>query len=190
MGNPSPPEEPETVFERAGLSRWTSARPLTVNRYLLPHEDLVITTRQHPAVLIGPVILSLAGVVVATILSRMVPRADQSLVVAIWAGWAVLVLRTFVKVSGWAVGEFVITSERVLFITGVFTRRIYSIPLGLIDDISVRRSPGARLFGYGELVVRSGHQKQVRQRIQYVAYPDELARRMDERRFPAGEISP
>src|SRR5215470_14264030 len=43
--------------------------PADVDKYLLPHEQQVITVRTQPAVLLGPVILAVAGLVTAIVLS-------------------------------------------------------------------------------------------------------------------------
>ena len=43
----------------------SNAAPASVNRYLLPHEQDVVTIRRHPAVLIGPVAIVLAALILA-----------------------------------------------------------------------------------------------------------------------------
>ena len=45
--------------------------PASIYRVLLPHERRVITVRFHPAVLIKPVALALAGLAVAGLLSTI-----------------------------------------------------------------------------------------------------------------------
>ena len=46
--------------------------PAEVNKYLLPHEQQVITVRRHPAVLMGPALLTLGGLIAAVVLSDTV----------------------------------------------------------------------------------------------------------------------
>ena len=46
-------------------TRGGATGPAAVNRYLLPNEQQVITVRRHPAVLIGPSVLTLAGLLAA-----------------------------------------------------------------------------------------------------------------------------
>jgi len=41
--------------------------PADVDRYLLPHEQEVITVRKHPAVLLAPVAWAVVGLVIAAV---------------------------------------------------------------------------------------------------------------------------
>jgi len=43
----------------------TDTVPNAVNKYLLPHEHQVITVRKHPAILLRPISITLAGLVIA-----------------------------------------------------------------------------------------------------------------------------
>jgi len=64
--------------------------PAAVNRYLLPNEQQVITVRRHPAILIGPSILALAGLLAAGVLTATVLHGNRPLITAIWIAWLVL----------------------------------------------------------------------------------------------------
>ena len=54
--------------------------PAAVSKYLLPNEQQVIHTRRHPAILIGPSLLTLAGLLVAALLSATVLRGYGALI--------------------------------------------------------------------------------------------------------------
>ena len=54
-----------------------NAGPAAVNKYLLPHEHQVITVRKHPAVLIGPIAIALAGLLIALVLGTTVLLHSQ-----------------------------------------------------------------------------------------------------------------
>jgi len=150
-----------------------SGSAAAVNRYLLPTEDSIVTVRQHPAVLAGSVITVLAGLVAAGILSQLV-SASQPLYVVIWIAWGALFLRFLFRATSWSVDYFVITSRRIMMITGLVNRRVAGIPFPLVNDFSLHRSPVGRLLGFGEFRVRYGTRDQVLQRIQYMPFPEQL----------------
>src|SRR5258708_37729354 len=128
--------------------------PAAVNRYLLPNEQQVITVRRHPAVLIGPSVLALAGLLAAGVLTATVLHSNQVLVTVVWIAWLVLFGRMIWKVINWAVDFFVVTSHRILLTSGVLTRKVAMMPLTKVTDMNFTRSFAARRLGFGELVAR------------------------------------
>jgi membrane protein YdbS with pleckstrin-like domain len=151
-----------------------SAGPVDVSRYLLPHELQAITVRQHPAILAGPIMTAVAGLAAAAIVALAASPSQNALSVAVWIAAGLLVLRAAVRVASRQVDYFVVTSHRIMMLTGVFTRRMASIPLLRVNDISYHRSPVGRRLGFGELHVRYGARDQVLQRIQYIADPERI----------------
>jgi len=147
--------------------------PASVNRYLLPHEQQVITVRKHPARLLGPVSLVLLGLVVAAVLSDFVHGNTLALDV-IWLLWGLLLLRLIWNVANWSVDYFVVTSQRMLLTTGIFTRKVAMMPLVKVTDMSFRRSALGRLFGYGEFILESAGQHQALQKVDFIPYPEQL----------------
>jgi membrane protein YdbS with pleckstrin-like domain len=148
--------------------------PAAVNRYLLPHEQQVITVRRHPAVLIGPSILTLAGLLAAAVLSTTVLHSNGALVAVVWLAWLVLFVRMIWKTINWAVTFFVVTSHRILLTSGVLTRNVAMMPLQKVTDMSFQRSFAGRTFGFGEFIVESAGQDQALRRIPYIPYPEQL----------------
>lgn len=146
--------------------------PIAVTKYLLPREYEMATVRQHPAVLIGPSALTLAGLLGAGVLSATVAHGIASLV--LWLAWLLLFLWLVWKTANWAVDYFVVTTERLLLTTGVFTRRINMMPLTKVTDMSFRRSFPGRLLGYGEFIVESAGQDQALRNVPYIPYPEQL----------------
>ena len=156
------------------LEDTTPGSAAAVNRYLLPTERLHITARQHPAVLLGPILTAVVGLAAAAILTQVVRPGNQALAAAVWLAWGVLLLRVIQKSVGWSADYFVVTSQRILMITGIVDRRVAIIPFWTVNDFSYRRSLTGRLLGYGEFLVRYGARGQVLQRIQYMPYPEQL----------------
>jgi membrane protein YdbS with pleckstrin-like domain len=155
------------------LSR-VATGPSAVNRYLLPNEQQVITVRRHPAVLIGPSILMLGGLLLAAVLSTTVLHDSNTGIVIVWLAWLVLFVWLVWKAVNWAVDFFVVTSHRILLTAGVFTRKVNMMPLTKVTDMSFQRTFAGRIFGYGEFIVESAGQDQALRNIDHIPYPEQL----------------
>ncbi|CAM3928814.1 hypothetical protein GCM10009799_03330 [Nocardiopsis rhodophaea] len=152
----------------------TNRAPASVNRYLLPHEQDVVTIRRHPAVLMTPVATVLGALILAGILSNTAIASSSAALAVIWWLW-LLVLVWFVwRVAEWSVDYFVITSARLLLTTGLITRQVNMMPLGKVTDMRFERSIIGRFLGYGTFVMESAGQDQALSRINFVPYPEQL----------------
>lgn len=148
--------------------------PAEVNKYLLPHEQQVITVRKHPAVLIGPITLAVAGLIVAWALSVTLLRHHTNLTIATWIAWGLLLLRLIWKAAAWSVDYFVVTSARMLETSGLLSRKVAMMPLGKVTDMSFQRSFTGRLLGYGTFILESAGQDQALSNIDHIPYPEQL----------------
>src|SRR5260370_6931841 len=88
--------------------------PGAVHRYLLPNEQQVITVRRHPAVLIGPSVLALAGLLAAGVLTATVLHGNNVLVYAVWIGWLVPFRRMIWEAINRAVHFSLVPHPRIL----------------------------------------------------------------------------
>jgi uncharacterized membrane protein YdbT with pleckstrin-like domain len=156
------------------LSTRAATGPAAVSKYLLPNEQQVIHTRRHPAILIGPSILTLAGLLAAAVLSATVLHKYGALVTVIWLAWVVLFGRMIWKVVNWAVDYFVVTSHRILLTSGVFTRSVAMMPLTKVTDMRFQRTFAGRMLGFGEFIVESAGQDQALRVIDHIPYPEQL----------------
>ena len=152
----------------------TDTVPNAVNKYLLPHEHQVITVRKHPAVLIGPIAISLAGLVIAAVISTTVARHNSGVVGFVWIAWAVVLLWLVFKVWEWSQDYFIVTSRRMLLATGVITRKVAMMPLVKVTDMSFQRSSLGRLLGYGEFILESAGLEQALRVVDHLPYPEQL----------------
>jgi Bacterial PH domain len=145
-----------------------------IDMALLPHEELVISERQHPALLAGPSALALAGLPVASVLTVFLYR-DEVLVLAVWIAWLLLFLRLVWKTVNWFGNFFVVTSERMLFLSGLLAKEVAMIPYLSTTDMSYRISPAGRLFGYGSFIVEYGGQDRllVLNSIDFIPNPEQ-----------------
>jgi uncharacterized membrane protein YdbT with pleckstrin-like domain len=148
--------------------------PASVYRVLLPHERRVITVRFHPAVLIKPVALALAGLAVAGLLSTVARLDNTDILVVIWLAWLILLIRLLYKIYVWLEDYFVVTSQRLLLATGVVRKSVKMMPLSKVTDMSFNRSAMGRLLGYGTFVVESAGQDQALRTIDHLPYPEQL----------------
>jgi membrane protein YdbS with pleckstrin-like domain len=145
-----------------------------VNRYLLPNEQQVITVRQHPAVLIGPSVLTLAGPVAAGVLTATVLHGNEPLVTVVWIASLALLIRMIWKAMNWAVTLFVVSSQRMLLLSGVLTKKVEMMPLSKVTDMSFQRSYTGRLLGFGEFIIESAGRDQALQTVDHIPYPEQL----------------
>jgi uncharacterized membrane protein YdbT with pleckstrin-like domain len=148
--------------------------PADVGKYLLPHEQQVITVRRHPAILIGPIAVTVLGLVAAAVLSDTLLQHQSTLLLITWLIWLVLLLRLILKTFDWAVDYFVVTSHRLVTTSGIIARKVAMMPLAKVTDMTFERSFQGRLLGYGTFVVESAGQDQALSRIDHIPYPEQL----------------
>jgi membrane protein YdbS with pleckstrin-like domain len=148
--------------------------PADVNRYLLPHEQQVITVRKHPAVLMGPISVTVLGLIAAAVLSDTVLRRNSTAIDVVWVAFALLLLRLLWKTADWAVEYFVVTSQRMILTSGIITRKVAMMPLVKVTDMSFQRSFLGRLLGYGEFILESAGQDQALRTVDHLPYPEQL----------------
>ena len=151
-----------------------SKPPADVDKYLLPHEQQVITVRRHPAVLIGPITVTVLGLAAAALLSDTLLKNQSTLLLITWLVWAVLLLRLILKTFDWAVDYFVVTSHRLITTSGIITRSVKMMPMAKVTDMTFQRSPLGRLLGYGTFIVESAGQDQALSTIDHIPYPEQL----------------
>ncbi len=158
--------------------------PAEINNYLLPTERHAFSVRQHPAILIGPSALALAGLVAAIVLTNIVLPGNGDFVLAVWIAWCILFLRVIGKTISWARAFFVVSSVRLLLVTGTLSRKVGVIPIASVTDMAVQSSFSGRVLGYGNLIVEYGGLDQKAQRIEYIPYAEEFYRIVSEAIFP------
>jgi uncharacterized membrane protein YdbT with pleckstrin-like domain len=148
--------------------------PADVDRYLLPHEQEVITVRKHPAVLLAPVAWAVIGLILAAVLSDTLLRHESGLTWIIWAIWGIVFLRFLWAAINWAVDYFIVTSHRFIQTSGLFSRKVAMMPLAKVTDMTFERSALGRLLGYGTFILESAGQDQALSRVDYIPYPEQL----------------
>jgi membrane protein YdbS with pleckstrin-like domain len=147
--------------------------PASIYRVLLPHERAAITVRFHPAVLIKPVLLAIAGLAVAGLLST-IAHLSSAILLVIWLAWLILLIRLLFAIYQWLEDYFVVTSRRLIVAKGVITKSVNMMPLTKVTDMRFERSPWGRILGYGTFIVESAGQDQALRKIDLLPYPEQL----------------
>ena len=148
--------------------------PADVDRYLLPHEQEVITVRKHPAVLLGPIAWAVIGLIIAAVLSDTVLRHQSGLTWIVWALWGLVFLYFLWQAINWAVDYFVVTSHRFILTTGLLNRKVAMMPLAKVTDMTFQRSFLGRILGYGTFILESAGQDQALSTVDFIPYPEQL----------------
>jgi uncharacterized membrane protein YdbT with pleckstrin-like domain len=103
------------------------------------------------------------------------------LLLVAWAGWLVL------KYFQWTMTYFVVTDRRVIYRTGVISKKGVEIPLERINNINFHQRVIDRIIGAGDLDIESaGRDGQTH--FDFVRHPDgvqhEIYRQMEKRNMP------
>ncbi len=154
----------------AGWLRRTFADP-QIHRHLLTGEGekVIDEVRHHWIVYTRPIVELVLALVFFGV----------SLFSSVEVGWIWLLLGTaFGLHAGWLglsdfMDRFVITNMRVFRIRGVFTRKLATMPISRILDITVEKPLLGRFLNYGHFVFESAAQEQGLRDIRYVGSPDQ-----------------
>ncbi len=165
-----------------------NAGPASVNKYLLPHEHQVITVRKHPAVLIVPIALALGAILISIVVGSTILLHTHDAVLVLLVICLIFLAYLAFKTWEWSEDYFVVTSDRMLEASGVFTRKIAMMPLVKVTDMSFQRSTLGRLLGFGSFILESAGQDQALRTIDHVPYPEQLYLEICALIFPAEKI--
>lgn len=130
---------------------------MAISKKLLnPGERLIISTRQHPKALFGP-ILVLVLLLAVGVLAQVKLDDDgfqQTLTYIVWVlallGILWFTVRPFLV---WLTTVHAFTDRRLITRNGIITRRGHDIPLARVSDVSIEINLMDRPFGCGSLVI-------------------------------------
>jgi uncharacterized membrane protein YdbT with pleckstrin-like domain len=104
-----------------------------------------------------------------------------------WAVWLGL------KYLGWRMTYFVVTSRRVIYRSGVISKRGVEIPLERINNINFHQRLIDRIIGAGDLDIESAG-KDGQSHFDFIRHPDgvqhEIYRQMETRNMPVAMMQP
>lgn len=148
------------------------------DRYLAVDERVVCRVRRHPALLVRPFSEALGAIIAAAFLGFLLSPADGSDLLDTILGMVAIVFMARFAWKGWlwSVARIVVTDRRIFEVSGIVSRRVSSMPLAKVTDMTYHRSLMGRLLGYGALRVESPGQKQAVEQIAYLPRPDDFYR--------------
>jgi len=151
--------------------------------------------RQHWAIMLRVIGETLGAVLLALIVNIVFAAQgiDGDLVVTLlWYFALFMILRLLWRIADWHFDHLMITDKRLIKVSGIIFRKVLTMPLSKITDLTYNRDPLGRMLGYGEFVVESAGQDQALSRISYLPRPDKLYLTLVDMTFgggpsPAGE---
>jgi membrane protein YdbS with pleckstrin-like domain len=127
-------------------------------RLLAEDEELIYDLRPHWLTLVVPVLLTVLVVLAVGAAWVVMPAGDlqQPARMAVGVlGVAVLLATVVGRVLRWATTHFVLTTERLIFRSGVVAKFGREIPLERINDVTFSQSLFERVIGAGDLLLES-----------------------------------
>jgi uncharacterized membrane protein YdbT with pleckstrin-like domain len=138
---------------------------------LAPHEQLVLNLHPHPWVLAKSgavlVVATLAGVLALQLGAPMPVLVVAAVAIALAAGWFLS------RFAVWYATYFVLTSDRVMYRSGVFTRSSIEIPLERINTVFCTQSVFERVLRIGDVEIESAS-KEGSQRFEDIRRPADV----------------
>jgi uncharacterized membrane protein YdbT with pleckstrin-like domain len=128
-------------------------------KHLFENEELVLERRPHPISLIPPILVFIAAGVIALVLALAFELSGTSGDFATWVPIGVMLLsvlwlgQRWIK---WSSTRLVLTTDRLIYRSGVFTKTGREIPLERINDISSSQTVWERVLRSGDLMIESG----------------------------------
>jgi hypothetical protein len=147
-------------------------------RYLPAHEEIVKQVRRHWSILAGPFAAAVGSLVAAAAVGYLAsPESGSDFLDTIVSVVAIFFLLRFAyKVWEWYSNRVVVTNQRFVEVSGIITRKVASMPITKVTDMTYRRTLPGRILGYGDLILESAGQDQALSRIDHLPNPDEFYR--------------
>lgn len=128
-------------------------------KHLFEHEELVMERRPHPITLFAPILLFIAAGVAALVLAIGFDFNATMNDLATWVPVGIMFLALLWLAQRWiqwSTSRLVLTTDRLIYRSGVFTKTGREIPLERINDISSSQTVWERITRAGDLMVESG----------------------------------
>jgi len=124
-------------------------------KYLNEGEEIILDLRPHWFYLAGPA----ASLIAALVLALVVRNRSEWILFPVLALAVVALLWFLGRYGKWITTNFVLTSDRLIYRSGVVSRQGREIPLERLNDVSFRQSLLQRVLGAGDLLVESGGER-------------------------------
>ena len=151
-------------------------------RLLLDGETVALDLRPHWWFFAGPLF---AGIPVLVLLVTALKQNGDVQTVALWAvaaialAWAVWLGSRLVS---WQMTHFLVTSDRLVFRSGILAKHTRDIPLEKVNDLASSQSLFERMIGAGDLLIESAGERG-QEVFSHIPHPDavqqEIYRQME-----------
>lgn len=131
-------------------------------KLLAQGENVVMELRTHIKKMVGPFIVLVLTIVIASLLAWLVRSND-------WADWIIyaiiglallaLIVWVLIPFLKWRTSVYVITNRRLITREGIVTRTGRDIPLYRINDVTYEKGLLDRLLGCGTLIISDATEK-------------------------------
>lgn len=144
-----------------------------VAKYLLPEEEPRIATRRHWAVLLGPALLALLGVLAGGWLLTVDPANHVTstaglVVLAVAIGYLAL------RVAEWWMRHFIVSRRRMLLTSGILVRTVTFLPMHRVTDLTWKETFFGQFLGYGTFRIESAGKHQALSEVTFLPHPQDL----------------
>ena len=148
------------------------------SRLLNDNETVSVDLHPHWWFLAAPAI-AIVTAIVAGVVTLVATEVDST-----WrtvAGWATIVAIVasacwlLTRYGRWLTTHFVITNRRVIFRTGLLTKRGIEIPIDRVNTVHFHQGVWERVLGVGDLLIESGGETG-QQRFTDIRQPDRVQR--------------
>ncbi len=142
-------------------------------KYLHDSEEIILDRKPHLWFLVQPVLAVVGALVVAIAAGNYINPDGNANKWITYAGVVLVVLALLWLLEEflrWRTVNFVVTTDRLIYRSGLFAKQGKEIPLERINDISFKQSVWERIIGAGDLLIESGGE-QGQQRFYNVKKP-------------------
>ena len=148
------------------------------SRYLAHNERIVLEVRRHPTILFRPFFDAFGVLLGALVLGVVFSPGDGRDIIDTALGLLTLffLFRFLWRAWEWWADRIVVTDRRIFEVSGLLTRRVASMPLSMMTDMTYSRPVWGRILVYGELKVESAGQDQALSRLTHLPSPDDFYR--------------
>ena len=140
-------------------------------RLLLDGETVALDLRPHWWFFAGPLF---AGIPVLALLVLALKQNGDVQTVALWVtaavalGWAAWL---GARLIAWQTTHFVVTSDRLVFRSGILAKHTRDIPLEKVNDLASSQSLFERMIGAGDLLIESAGERG-QEVFSHIPHPD------------------
>jgi uncharacterized membrane protein YdbT with pleckstrin-like domain len=115
-------------------------------------EEIKIEFRPHWSQILKEGLLTVMVAALIILVATLSFDAKTWVIAALIVLWFVVVVAEFVR---WWTTQHVITNERLIYRTGLISKKGTEIPLEVINDVTFKQSMIERIFGSGDLLIES-----------------------------------